>query len=299
MHSHQSFINTTKTFVLLALLGGAMIGAGYLIGSTGGAAIGLALGLVMVGGSYWFSDRLAIRAAQAEPVTEAQQPELYRIVRRLAGRADMPMPALYVSPSLQPNAFATGRNPKHAAVCVTQGILPLLDEFELEGVLAHELSHVASRDILIGSVAAAIAMALTFMARIAMWGSMFGGRRRNSGPLGLIGVVAMAVLAPLAAMLLQMAISRSREFEADHSGALLTGDGRPLARALATLDAHAHATPMQIDPAHSTAYIVNPLSGRTADFAGLFRSHPATKDRIARLHAMDAELASSIPTPAA
>ena len=293
MHVHQSFANTTKTVVLLAALGAAMIGAGFLLGQTGGAVIGMMIGLVMVGGSYWFSDKLAIRAAKAQPVTESQAPELYRIVRRLTERAGMPMPSLYISPSDQPNAFATGRNPKHAAVCVTQGILPLLDEAELEGVLAHELSHVANRDILIGSVAAALAMGLTFVARIAMWGSMFGGSRRNNGPLGLIGILAMAILAPIAAMLMQAALSRSREFEADHSGALLVGDGQPLARALATLEAQAHTTNMDVDPAHAMAYIVNPLSGRKADFASLFRSHPSTADRIARLRSIDSEISSS------
>ncbi len=286
MHTHQSFTNTIKTVVLLTLLGALMIGAGYLLGSTGGAATGLVIGLVLVGGSFWFSDRLALRAAKAKPVTEAQAPDLHRIVRRLTERAGMPMPKLYVSPAVQPNAFATGRNPHRAAVCVTQGILPLLDDMELEGVLAHELSHVANRDILIGSIAAAIAMGLTFVARIAMWGSMFGNRRRNTGPLGVIGVLAMAILAPMGAVLLQMSISRSREFEADHSGALLAGDGEPLARALMKLDTHAHATPMDVDAAHATAYIVNPLSGRRVEFAGLFRTHPSTADRIARLHAM-------------
>ncbi len=182
----------------MTVLGAALIGAGAWIGSTTGAVIGLVLGLAMVGGSYWFSDRLAIRAAGAQPVSEADAPQFYAIVRRLTTSAGMPMPRLYVSPADQPNAFATGRDPEHAAVCVTAGILPLLDEEELEGVLAHELSHVVNRDILIGSVAAALAMGLTVVARMAMWGSMMGGgRRRTGGPLALIGVLAMAILAPL------------------------------------------------------------------------------------------------------
>jgi heat shock protein HtpX len=272
--------------VLLAALGAVLVGAGALLGSTTGALIGLVLGLVMVAGSYWFSDRLAIRAAGARPITEAEAPRVHRIVRRLSERAGMPMPRLYLSPADQPNAFATGRNPEHAAVCVTAGILPLLDDEELEGVLAHELSHVANRDILIGSVAAALAMGITALARFAMWGTMFGGgRRRGGGPLALVGIVAMAVLAPLAAMLIQLAISRSREFEADHSGAELVGTGVPLARALAQLDAAAARTPMAVDAAHATAYIVNPLTGRQVDFAGMFRTHPSTADRIARLTA--------------
>ncbi len=287
MRAHQSLINTTKTILLLAALGAVFVGVGAWIGSTFGALIGLGLGLAMVGGSYWFSDSLAIRAAGATPITEAQAPNIYAIVRRLTAKAGMPMPNIFLSPAQQPNAFATGRNPDHAAVCVTAGILPLLDDRELEGVLAHELSHVANRDILIGSVAAALAMGITTVARIAMWGSMMGGgRRRNNGPMALVGILAMAVLAPLAAMLLQMALSRSREFEADHSGAELVGDGAPLASALMKLDHAAQRIPMAIDPAHATAYIVNPLSGHKVEFAGLFRTHPSTVDRVARLDAM-------------
>lgn len=285
MHSHQAFVNTAKTSLLLAVLGGALIAAGALIGSTTGAFVGLAIGLVIVGGSYWFSDTLAIRAARARPVTEREAPDLYRIVRHLTRQADMPMPAIYLAPSEQPNAFATGRNPAHAAVCVTAGILPLLDDDELEGVLAHELSHVANRDILIGSVAAALAMGITMLARMAMWGTLLGGgRRRNAGILGVVGALAMMVLAPIAALLIQMGISRSREFEADHSGALLVGDGAPLARALRKIERAAGQIPMNVDPAHATAYIVNPLTGRQVDFAGLFRTHPPVEQRVARLH---------------
>ena len=221
-------------------------------------------------------------------MTAAEHPRLAAIVTDLAGRADLPMPELYVAPTAQPNAFATGRNPRHAAVCVTQGALDLLDDEELQGVLAHELSHVANRDILIGSIAAAIAMALTLVARVAMWGTLFGGGRgRRGNPIGLL---AMSLLAPLAALVMQMAISRSREFEADRSGADLLGSGEALARALAKIDATARAVPMQVDPAHATAYIVNPLTGRRVAFAQLFASHPQTDERIARLHAETARL---------
>jgi heat shock protein HtpX len=280
--------NTTKTFVLLALLGGLFVLVGGLIASRGGALIGLALGLLIVGGSYWFSAGLAIRAAGARRVTAAEHPRLAAVVAELAGRAGLPMPELYVAPTAQPNAFATGRNPRHAAVCVTQGALDLLDDEELEGVLAHELSHVANRDILIGSIAAAIAMALTLVARVAMWGTLFGGDRgRRGNPIGLL---AMTLLAPLAALVMQMTISRSREFEADRSGADLLGSGEALAQALTRIDATARAVPMHVDPAHATAYIVNPLTGRRVAFAQLFATHPPTAERIARLHAETARL---------
>jgi heat shock protein HtpX len=280
--------NTTKTFILLALLGGLFVLVGGLIAPRGGALIGLALGLLIVGGSYWFSAGLAVRAAGARRVTAAEHPRLAAIVTDLAGRADLPMPELYVAPTAQPNAFATGRNPRHAAVCVTQGALDLLDDEELQGVLAHELSHVANRDILIGSIAAAIAMALTLVARVAMWGTLFGGGRgRRGNPIGLL---VMSLLAPLAALVMQMAISRSREFEADRSGADLLGSGESLARALARIDATARAVPMHVDPAHATAYIVNPLTGRRVAFAQLFANHPPTDERIARLHAETARL---------
>lgn len=275
--------NNIKTVVLLAAMGGLMIGIGSFWGR-GGAFIGLAIGLVFVGGSYWFSDKLAIKAARARPVTEAEMPQYYAIVRDLAIRAGMPMPKLYVSPEQQPNAFATGRSPKHAAVAVTEGILAVLSWDELRGVLAHEISHVGNRDILIGSVAAAVAMGITFMARMAMWGGMFfGGSRDRDGGGGIIGLLAMMILAPLAAMLLQMALTRSREYEADRSGAALLGTGEPLAAALEKIDAYAKRVPMNIDPAQATAYIVNPLTGRQAKFTNLFRTHPPTEDRVARL----------------
>jgi heat shock protein HtpX len=273
--------NTFKTYVLLAALGGLII----LIGSSfgrGGAVIGLGLGLAIVGGSYWFSDRIAIAASRAKPVTEQDAPELYRIMHDLTAAANMPMPRLYMTPDMQPNAFATGRNQEHAVVAVTRGITELLDRDELRGVLAHELAHVGNRDILIGSVAAAVAMGITFIARIAMWGAMFGGGRDDEGgnPLGLL---AMAILAPIAAMVLQMALSRSREFEADRTGAHLIGTGEPLARALEKMQMAAKKIPMEVNPAQATAYIVNPLSGRKVSFAGLFSSHPPTEERIARL----------------
>jgi len=275
--------NTIKTFTLLAALGGLLMVIGSFFGR-GGLFIGLIMGLVFVGGSYWFSDTLAIKSARAVPVTEAEMPEYYRIVRELTTAANMPMPKLYMTPDMQPNAFATGRNPDHAAVAVTRGILNILDWSELRGVLAHEISHVGNRDILIGSVAAAVAMGITFVARMAMWGAMFGGGGRdddnNTNPIALL---AFSLLAPIAAMVIQMALSRSREYEADRTGARLIGDGEPLARALAKLEQGARAVPMAVDPAQASKYIVNPLTGRRVQFGNLFTTHPPMEDRIARL----------------
>ncbi|HYH51453.1 MAG TPA: zinc metalloprotease HtpX [Acidimicrobiia bacterium] len=278
--------NTFKTFVLLAGLGGLMVLIGSFFGR-GGAVIGLGLGLLMVGGSYWFSDKIAIKAARAVPVTEAQMPEYYRIMRELSTQAGMPMPKLYVTPDLQPNAFATGRNPNHAAVAVTQGILNILDWNELRGVLAHELSHVGNRDILIGSVAAAVATGISFIANMAMWGAMFGGRSDDDEGANPIAVLLLAILAPMAAGLLQMALSRSREFEADRSGAKLIGDGEPLARALLKLEQAARQIPMDVAPAQAQKYIVNPLTGRKVNFANLFTTHPPTEARVERLRGMN------------
>ena len=273
--------NTIKTYVLLAAFGGLLMAIGSFWGQTG-LLIGLALGLVMVGGSYWFSDKLAVAAAKATPVSEEQAPQLYEIVQDLARRAGEPMPRVYLSPEAQPNAFATGRNPSNAVVCVTQGLMQVLDTEQIRGVLAHEMSHVKNRDILIGSVAAALAMAITFVARMAMWGAMFGGGGdRDNG--NIVGALLLAILAPLAAAVIQMAISRSREYEADRSAAELLGTGEPLAQALEKIEAYAKQVPMQVAPAQATAFIVNPLTGRRVQFANLFTTHPPTADRIARL----------------
>jgi heat shock protein HtpX len=280
----SAFTNTFKTFVLLAFLGALFMGIGAIFG-TGGLIIGAVLALAIVGGTYWFSDKIAVAAARAKPVSREEAPRLYEIVEDLARRDGIPMPRLYVSPEAQPNAFATGRGPNHAVVAVTQGILQVLDDDELRGVLAHELSHVRNRDILIGSVAAAVALMITFVARIAMFSAIFGGGDNEGG--NVIGLLAMAILAPLAAGLLQMALSRSREYQADASGAHLIGDGEPLARALQKIEAAAKRTPMDVNPAEATAYIINPLSGRKVNFANLFSTHPPTEERIARLRNFD------------
>jgi heat shock protein HtpX len=281
----SAFTNTFKTTILLAFLGALFIGIGALFGQ-GGLIIGLVIGLVFVGSMFWFSDKIAVAAARAKPVSREEAPRLYEIVEDLARRNDMPTPRLYVSPQPQPNAFATGRGPTHAVVAVTQGILDVLDDEELRAVLAHELSHVRNRDILIGSVAAAIALAITFIARIAMFGAIFGGGDDEGGG-NIFGLLALAILAPLAAGLIQMALSRSREFQADASGARLLGEGEPLARALQKIEAYAKRVPMDVNPAEATLYIINPLTGRQVNFAKLFSTHPPTEERIARLREFD------------
>ncbi|MDQ4124481.1 MAG: zinc metalloprotease HtpX [Actinomycetota bacterium] len=271
--------NVLKTYVLLAALGGFLVLIGRMFLGDHGPLIGLALGLLLVGGSYWFSDKMAIRASRAQPVSEQEAPRLYRMVRELTTRANLPMPRLYVIPSEQPNAFATGRNPKHAAVAVTEGIMQMLPEEELRGVIAHELAHVGNRDILIGSVAAAIATGVTY---IAQFGMFFGGGSDDDDGGGF-GALLMFFLAPVAAMVLQMALSRSREFEADRTAATMIGTGEPLARALEKMQVAAQRVPMNVNPAQAQAYIVNPLSGRKTSMMALFSTHPPTEERIERL----------------
>ncbi len=277
-------VNTAKTFTLLAALGGLIIVGGGALGGSGGLVIGLVIALVMVGGSYWFSAKLAIASAKAQPVTREQMPQYYEIMEDLTARADMPMPKLYVSPNPQPNAFATGRNPNNAAVAVTAGLLEAMSWDQVRGVLAHELAHIRNRDILIGSVAAAIGMAITFAARMAMWGAMFsGGSNRDRNP---IGEIAFALLAPIAAAVIQAAVSRSREFQADESAAKLIGTGEPLAEALERLEAFANRIPADVDPNQASAYIINPLSANARGRGGmgkLFSTHPPTEERVRRL----------------
>jgi heat shock protein HtpX len=277
------FKNYGKTAILLAGMGGLIIVIGSLFGR-GGLYIGLVIGLLFVGFSYWFSDKLAIKAAGAKPVTREEAPDYYRIVDDLTQRAGLPMPRLYIAPSDQPNAFATGRGPNHAAVCVNEGLLRLMSWDEVRGVLAHELTHIRNRDVLTGSIAAAVGMAITFVARMAMWGAMFGGggrdRERDGNPLALL---AMAILAPIAAMIIQMAISRSREFQADAGAARLIGDGEPLARALLKLEGMSNTIPAAVNPNQASNYIVNPFGSRKVQFNKLFSTHPPVAERVARL----------------
>jgi heat shock protein HtpX len=286
------FANTVKTTVLLAGLGGLIVAVAGILGggSSGSLTIGLVLAFVMVGGSYWFSDKLALKSAKARIITAEESPEFYGMIAALAARAKMPVPTVAIAPQAQPNAFATGRNPNNAVVCATEGLLQQLSKAEVEAVMAHELMHVKNRDILIGSVAAAIATAISFVAQMAMFASMFGGRDNRGG--NPIGALAVALLAPMAAGLMQMAISRSREFEADRGAAALLGSGQHLASALERIEQIAVRTPMAVAPAQAQAYIHNPLAEAShrktggVDVAKLFSTHPDTGERIRRLRAM-------------
>lgn len=278
-------MNNLKTGILLIALSALLVWVGQLLGGQQGATLALGMALLMNAGAYWFSDRLVLRMYRATEVSEAQAPELFGIVADLAQRAQLPMPKVYVIPGETPNAFATGRNPQHAAVAVTQGILRILTPDELRGVLAHELSHVRHRDTLISCVAATLVGAITWLAHMAQFAAMFGGRSDDDdgGPLGLFLV---AIFAGLAATLLQLAVSRSREFEADAAAARLIGEGEPLARALEKLERGVHAAPMDASPATAHLFIVSPLSGgrgAAGIFAKLLRTHPLTEERIERL----------------
>jgi len=279
--------NLFKTAVLLAALTCLVVLIGGAIGGQQGMLIAFVFAAAMNFASYWFSDKVVLSIYGAQPVDEASAPDLYRIVRRLATRDDIPMPRVYVMPGDTPNAFATGRSPQHAAVAVTEGIMRMLDDNEIEGVIAHELSHVKNRDTLIMTIAATLAGVITYLAQMAQWAAIFGGRRgddEDSGGGGAISAIAMAILAPIAAMLVQMAISRTREFQADASGARLAGQPWGLAKALEKLEMAASIAPMQATPATAHLFIVNPLRG--GGLMSLFSTHPPTQERIARLRAM-------------
>ena len=279
--------NNMKTVALLGTLTGLMVGLGSMLGGRSGATIGLVFAAVMNLGSYWFSDKIALKMSRARPVTEAEAPELYSSVRKLTARAGLPMPSLHVVPSDQPNAFATGRNPDHAAVAVTEGIMAYLSPDELEGVLAHELAHVRNRDILIASVAATIAGAISWVATMARWGAMFGGGDDDDNPGGLIGLLVATIVAPIAALIVQMAISRSREFQADRVGAEIAGRPTGLASALRKIEAASHQIPLPVNPSAASMYIINPLRGGLAKgMTRWFMTHPPTEERIARLQEM-------------
>lgn len=278
-------MNAMKTTFLMTLLMVLAVGIGYLLGGQGGMMIAFVFALVMNLVSYWFSDKMVLAMYHAKPVTEAESPRLYSVVRDLSMRAGLPMPKVYIIPNDTPNAFATGRNPDHAAVAVTSGIMNILSEGELRGVIGHELAHVKHRDILIGTIAAVFAGAIAMLAHMAQWAAIFGGGRSdNERGGGMFGMLAMAIVAPIAAMLIQMAISRSREYSADESGARFHGNPRDLASALRKLQRGAQAIPMQASPSTAHMFIVNPLSGK--GLMQLFSTHPPMEERVARLEAM-------------
>ncbi len=278
-------MNQIKTFILMALLTILLVWIGSLVGGRNGAIFALIFAGVMNFGVYWFSDRIVLKMYRAQAVTEAQEPGLYRIVRELATRGGIPMPKVYIIPQDAPNAFATGRNPQHAAVAVTNGIMKLLNEEELKGVLAHELSHIRHRDILIGTIAATIAGAISMIASFARWGAIFGGGDdREGGTAQLVMMLVLTTLASIAALLIQLAISRSREYHADEGGAQLAGNPLYLARALAKLDAGTKRIPMQVNPSTAHMFIVSPLTRKGVQ--GLFSTHPPIEKRIEKLEHM-------------
>ena len=286
--STVSLTTRLRTWVLVAALTGLLVSIGVVIG--GGFLYifaGIAVLMNVVG--YWFSDRIALKASHAQPLSQDEAPELHRIVAELAARAGLPMPRLYVIPSEQPNAFATGRNPEHAVVAVTQGLVTQLPVEQVRGVLAHELAHVRNRDILVASIAAMIAGAISAIANILQFSFLFGGGDdEDSGPLAWIGILAAIIIGPIAAALLQLAVSRQREYLADATAARLLGEGRPLADALESLERGTQALPLPVNPATASLYIANPLP--RAGLATLFATHPPMAERIRRLRAYDGSL---------
>ena len=278
--------NVFKTGLLLAVLTAMLVLIGGAFGGRQGMLVAFVLALVMNFFSYWFSDKIVLSMYGARPISEAEAPRVYAIVRRLALRAQIPAPPIYMIASEQPNAFATGRNPDHAAIAVTEGIMRILDDEELEGVLAHELSHVKNRDVLVSTIAATLAGAITYLAHMLQWTAFMGGRSSDDeeGGTNPIAAIVLAIVAPIAAMLVQLAVSRAREFQADATGAQLAGRPWGLAKALEKLEMASEAIPMQANPATAHLFIVNPLKG--ASFARLFSTHPPIEERIARLRAM-------------
>jgi heat shock protein HtpX len=276
-------MNIMKTALLMTGLTLILIWAGNAFGGQSGMTIALMLALIMNVGSYWFSDKIVLKMYKAQEVTEAAAPELFSMVRRLAQKGGLPMPRVYIINENQPNAFATGRNPEHAAVAVTTGIMNILSQEELEGVIGHELAHVKNRDILIGTVAATIAGAISFLANMAQWAMIFGGNDDEDGGNPIAAIV-MMIVAPIAAMLVQMAISRSREYAADAAGAQIAGNPHYLSGALKKLHMASQQIPMKAQPATAHMFIVNPLSG--GSIAKLFSTHPPMEERIARLENM-------------
>src|SRR5262245_40313914 len=275
-----------RTWILLAGLSALFVAVGGLVGGTGGIVAFLAIAILFNLAMFWFSDRIALKMSRARPLEPGEKPDLVADVEDLAQRARLPMPRLYLIPNEQPNAFATGRSPRHSAVAVTEGLLTLMPRDQVRGVLAHELAHIRNRDVLVTTIAAMIGAAISAVAHFLQFQWLFGGDDDDS-PLGIVGTIAAIVIAPIAAMLLQFAVSRQREFLADATAAELLGTGRPLADALGTLQRGVEVLPMQVNPSTASLYIVNPLSGR--GMAALFSTHPPIPARIERLQAFDAK----------
>ena len=285
--SRTRFMTQARTWLIISALTALFVGLGWMFGGSAGiilfAGIAIVFNLVM----FWFSDKLALKASRARPLEQSEAPELYRDVEEIVGKAGLPMPTLYLIPSEQPNAFATGRSPKKAAVAVTEGLLHHLPREQVRGVLAHEVAHIGNRDILVTTIAAMIGAAIAAIANILQFSMFFGGSDEdNNNPLGFIGVLAAVIVAPLAALILQLAVSRQREYLADATAAQYLGEGRPLAEALATLQRGVQAVPMNVNPATEALYIANPLS--KGGLTGLFSTHPPMEERIRRLHELDA-----------
>ncbi len=278
-------MNSMRTAILLGALTGLLMMIGGLFGGKQGVVIAFVFAMIMNFGSYWFSDKIVLSMYRAREISEHEAPELYTMVKNLALRAGMPMPRVYIVPGETPNAFATGRNENHAVVAVTEGILRILDRDELEGVLAHEMTHIKNKDMLIGSIAATLAGAVMMLASMAKWAAIFGfGGDDEEGGGGIIGLILMAILAPIAALLIQMGISRSREYMADEGGARISGKPYGLAGALEKLSRASQALPMNANPATAHMFTVNPLTAKS--FANLFSTHPPIEKRIERLRAM-------------
>ncbi|MFN2364545.1 MAG: zinc metalloprotease HtpX [Halarsenatibacteraceae bacterium] len=274
-----------KTFLLMAVLTVVFIVFGGILGGETGLIMALGFALILNFFSFWFSDKLAIKMTKSRPLTKEEAPKLHKIIEDLSDKAGLPMPKVYVTPSSQPNAFATGRNPNNSAIALTEGIIKLLDKDELEGVIAHELSHIKNRDTLISTLAAVMAGALAFMARIGRFRMIFGGRRNSSGGgLGLLVQILAIIFAPLAALVVKMAISRTREYKADETAAGITGNPDGLANALRKMERQAKGNPMEVNEATSHMFIINPLSGE--GMTKLFSTHPTTEDRIAKLEGL-------------
>lgn len=278
--------NQLKTVLLLGLLSGLLVGLGGMLGGRGGATFGLLFAGLINFAAYWWSDKIALKMSRARPLTEQEAPELFASVRNLTQAAALPMPSVHLIQSEQPNAFATGRNPQHAAIAVTEGLLRSLSRDELEGVLAHEIAHVGNRDILISSIAATIAGAISWVGTMARWGAIFGGSDDDEGG-GFLGVFVTSIVAGMAAVIVQLAISRSREYHADESGARLCGRPESLASALRKIEMGAQRVPMPVNPSAAPMFIINPLRGGGGrGLARMFSTHPPIEERIRRLEQM-------------